>query len=342
MTQKKLQKVLVLGSGALKIGQAGEFDYSGSQALKALRQEGIKSVLVNPNIATIQTSEGIADKVYFQPVTTHFVTEIIKKERPDGILLAFGGQTALNCGTELYQKGILKEYGVEVLGTSVEAIMNTEDRDLFVKKLAEIGLKVPVSHAVENMDDALKAAREIGFPIMIRSAYALGGLGSGIGAGLVLRAGSSQGGQDVIGVCLAKTHPNFKVGTIGIVISICIYSICLFIYDIPTVLYSIIFAVVTGLGIDHVHVQNIKQECMIFTKKPGLSYAIMNDLKRGVTAWDGEGVYTGEDTYVLVTVISKFEEPHLKELIAKHDEHAFMIITDNTRVVGNFQKRFTE
>ena len=177
---KKLKKVLVLGSGALKIGQAGEFDYSGSQALKALREEGISSVLVNPNIATIQTSEGIADKVYFQPVNTHFVTEIIKKERPDGILLAFGGQTALNCGTELYQNGTLKEYGVEVLGTSVEAIMNTEDRDLFVKKLDEISLKTPISHAVENMEDALKAAREIGFPIMIRSAYALGGLGSGI------------------------------------------------------------------------------------------------------------------------------------------------------------------
>ena len=170
----------MLGSGALKIGQAGEFDYSGSQALKALREEGIKSVLVNPNIATIQTSEGIADQVYFQPVTPHFVTEIIKKERPDGILLAFGGQTALNCGTELYLNGTLSQYGVEVLGTSVEAIMNTEDRDLFVKKLDEIKLKTPVSHAVENMDDALKAAREIGFPIMIRSAYALGGLGSGI------------------------------------------------------------------------------------------------------------------------------------------------------------------
>ena len=180
MNKSHFSKVLVLGSGALKIGQAGEFDYSGSQALKALREEGIKSVLVNPNIATIQTSEGIADKVYFQPVTTHFVTEIIKKERPDGILLAFGGQTALNCGTELYQAGVLKEYGVKVLGTSVEAIMNTEDRDLFVKKLDEIELKTPVSHAVENMDDALKAAREIGFPIMIRSAYALGGLGSGI------------------------------------------------------------------------------------------------------------------------------------------------------------------
>ncbi len=178
--KKKLSKVLVLGSGALKIGQAGEFDYSGSQALKALREEGISSVLVNPNIATIQTSEGIADKVYFQPVNTYFVTEIIKKERPDGILLAFGGQTALNCGTELYQNGTLKEYGVEVLGTSVEAIMNTEDRDLFVKKLNEVELKTPVSHAVENMDDALRAAHEIGFPVMIRSAYALGGLGSGI------------------------------------------------------------------------------------------------------------------------------------------------------------------
>ena len=180
MMNKKLSKVLVLGSGALKIGQAGEFDYSGSQALKALRQEGIQSVLVNPNIATIQTSEGIADKVYFQPVTTHFVTEIIKKERPDGILLAFGGQTALNCGTELYQTGVLKEYGVEVLGTSVEAIMDTEDRDRFARRLDEAGLKTPVSHAVESMDAALKAAHEIGFPIMIRSAYALGGLGSGI------------------------------------------------------------------------------------------------------------------------------------------------------------------
>ena len=173
-------------------------------------------------------------------------------------------------------------------------------------------------------------------------ASVVGGLGSGIGAGLVLRAGSSQGGQDVIGVCLAKTHPNFKVGTIGIIISVCIYAICLFIYDIPTVLYSIIFAVVTGLGIDRVHVQNIKQECMIFTKKPGLSDLILHDLNRGVTAWDGEGVYTGEDTYVLVTVISKYEEPHLRELIAQHDPNAFMIISDNIRVIGNFQKRFTE
>ncbi len=178
--KKKLNKVLVLGSGALKIGQAGEFDYSGSQALKALREEGIQSVLVNPNIATIQTSEGIADRVYFQPVTPFFVTEIIKKERPDGILLAFGGQTALNCGTELYLNGTLKEYGVEVLGTSVDAIMYTEDRDLFVKKLDEIQLKTPVSEAVENMEDALKAAEKIGYPVMIRSAYALGGLGSGI------------------------------------------------------------------------------------------------------------------------------------------------------------------
>ncbi len=177
---KQIKKVLVLGSGALKIGQAGEFDYSGSQALKALREEGISSVLVNPNIATIQTSEGIADKVYFLPVTPFFVTGIIKKERPDGILLAFGGQTALNCGTELFLNGTLKEYGVEVLGTSVEAIMNTEDRDLFVKQLDQISIKTPVSHAVENMDDAIKAAREIGYPVMIRSAYALGGLGSGI------------------------------------------------------------------------------------------------------------------------------------------------------------------
>ncbi|MBR3014275.1 MAG: carbamoyl-phosphate synthase (glutamine-hydrolyzing) large subunit [Bacteroidaceae bacterium] len=178
--EKNLKKVLVLGSGALKIGQAGEFDYSGSQALKALREESISSVLVNPNIATIQTSEGIADKVYFLPITTYFVERIIEKERPDGILLAFGGQTALNCGTELYQKGILEKYGVKVLGTSVEAIMNTEDRDLFVNQLNQIPMKTPKSHAVENMADALKAASEIGYPVMIRSAYALGGLGSGI------------------------------------------------------------------------------------------------------------------------------------------------------------------
>lgn len=178
--KKHIKKVLVLGSGALKIGQAGEFDYSGSQALKALREEGISSVLVNPNIATIQTSEGIADTVYFLPVTAHFVTKIIEKERPDGILLAFGGQTALNCGTELYRNGTLAKYKVAVLGTSVEAIMETEDRDLFVKKLDEAGLKSPRSHAVESMDDALQAARSLGYPVMIRSAYALGGLGSGI------------------------------------------------------------------------------------------------------------------------------------------------------------------
>ncbi len=178
--KKQLKKVLVLGSGALKIGQAGEFDYSGSQALKALREEGIKSVLVNPNVATIQTSEGIADKVYFLPITPYFITEIIKKERPDGIMLAWGGQTGLNVGTALYQSGVLKEYGVEVLGTSVEAIMNTEDRDLFVKELNKVDLKVPVSQACETMDEAIAAARKIGYPIMIRSAYALGGLGSGV------------------------------------------------------------------------------------------------------------------------------------------------------------------
>ena len=180
MMKKQLKKVLVLGSGALKIGQAGEFDYSGSQALKALREEGISSILINPNVATIQTSEGIADKAYFLPVTPFFVTEIIKKERPDGIMLAWGGQTGLNVGTELYLSGVLKEYGVQVLGTSVEAIMNTEDRDLFVKELNKVDLKVPVSHACENMEEAVDAARKIGYPIMIRSAYALGGLGSGV------------------------------------------------------------------------------------------------------------------------------------------------------------------
>ena len=175
-----IKKVLLLGSGALKIGQAGEFDYSGSQALKALREEGISTVLINPNIATIQTSEGVADQVYFLPITPHFVEEVIKKERPDGILLAFGGQTALNCGTELYLNGTLEKYGVKVLGTSVEAIMITEDRDLFVKKLDEIEAKTPVSQAVESMEDAVEVAHRIGFPVMVRSAYALGGLGSGI------------------------------------------------------------------------------------------------------------------------------------------------------------------
>lgn len=180
MSKNNINKVLVLGSGALKIGQAGEFDYSGSQALKALRQDGIRSVLINPNIATIQTSEGIADKVYFLPVTPFFVEEVIKKEQPDGILLAFGGQTALNCGTQLYNDGTLGKYGVKVLGTSVEAIMDTEDRDLFVKKLDEANLKTPVSQAVETMADAIRAAEEIGYPVMIRSAYTLGGQGSGI------------------------------------------------------------------------------------------------------------------------------------------------------------------
>ena len=180
MSKNTINKVLVLGSGALKIGQAGEFDYSGSQALKALRQDGIRSVLINPNIATIQTSEGIADKVYFLPVTPFFVEEVIKKEQPDGILLAFGGQTALNCGTQLYTDGTLDKYGVSVLGTSVEAIMDTEDRDLFVKKLDQANLKTPVSQAVETMADAVRAAEEIGYPVMIRSAYALGGQGSGI------------------------------------------------------------------------------------------------------------------------------------------------------------------
>ena len=170
----------------------------------------------------------------------------------------------------------------------------------------------------------------------------VGGLGSGYGAGLVLRAGSSQGGQDLIGVCLAKTHPDFKVGAIGIAISVTIYTICLFVYDIPTVLYSIIFAVMTGIFIDKVHTQNIKIECMIFTKKEGLAQAILDELNRGVTTWEGIGAYTKEDSHVIVTVISKYEEPHLREIIARIDPDAFMIITDDARVAGNFQKRFTE
>lgn len=180
MKSQEIKKVVLLGSGALKIGQAGEFDYSGSQALKAMREEGISTVLINPNIATIQTSEGVADKVYFLPITPYYVEEVIKKEQPDGILLAFGGQTALNCGAELYNSGTLDKYGVKVLGTSVEAIMITEDRDLFVKKLNEIQAKTPVSEAVETMEDALRVANRIGFPVMVRSAFALGGLGSGI------------------------------------------------------------------------------------------------------------------------------------------------------------------
>ena len=178
--------------------------------------------------------------------------------------------------------------------------------------------------------------------ISIAMASAVGGLGSGYGAGLVLKAGSSQGGQDLIGVCLAKTHPDFKVGAIGIVISVCIYTICLFMYDIQTVLYSIIFAVVTGVMIDRVHTQNIKIECMIFTKKKGMVEAILKDVNRGATVWDGIGAYTNEDTHVIVTVISKYEEPHLREVIAGIDPNAFMIINDNARVAGYFQKRFTE
>ena len=176
---KKIKKVLLLGSGALKIGEAGEFDYSGSQALKALKEEGITTILINPNIATVQTSEGVADKIYFLPVTPYFVERVIQKEKPEGILLAFGGQTALNCGVQLYQSGILEKYNVQVLGTPVQAIMDTEDRELFVKKLDEIDVKTIKSEAVNSIEDAAKAASELGYPIIIRAAYALGGLGSG-------------------------------------------------------------------------------------------------------------------------------------------------------------------
>ena len=174
-----IKKILVLGSGALKIGEAGEFDYSGSQALKAIKEEGIETILINPNIATVQTSEGVADFVYFLPVTPFFVEKVIEKERPDGILLAFGGQTALNCGVALYQSGVLEKYNVKVLGTPVQAIMDTEDRELFVKRLDEIQVKTIKSEAVENIIDARKAAAELGYPVIIRAAYALGGLGSG-------------------------------------------------------------------------------------------------------------------------------------------------------------------
>ena len=174
-----IRKVLVLGSGALKIGEAGEFDYSGSQALKALREEGVRTILVNPNIATVQTSEGIADKVYFLPVTPAFVEKVIWKERPDGILLSFGGQTALNCGVELFRSGVLQQYGVEVLGTPVETIIDTEDRERFVARLDEIGVKTIRSHAATSVSEAAAAAREVGYPVIVRAAYALGGLGSG-------------------------------------------------------------------------------------------------------------------------------------------------------------------
>ena len=176
---KEIKKVLLLGSGALKIGEAGEFDYSGSQALKALKEEGIETILINPNIATVQTSEGVADKIYFLPVTPYFVERVIQKENPDGILLAFGGQTALNCGVQLYQAGTLEKYNVQVLGTPVQAIMDTEDRELFVRKLDEIDVKTIKSEAVNSIEDAAKAAAELGYPVIIRAAYALGGLGSG-------------------------------------------------------------------------------------------------------------------------------------------------------------------
>ena len=179
MEDKGIKKVLLLGSGALKIGEAGEFDYSGSQALKALKEEGIETVLINPNIATVQTSEGVADQIYFLPVTPFFVEKVIRKYRPQGILLAFGGQTALNCGVALYKEGILEKYGVQVLGTPVQAIIDTEDRELFVKKLDEIDVKTIKSHACENMEEARKAAAHLGYPVIIRAAYALGGLGSG-------------------------------------------------------------------------------------------------------------------------------------------------------------------
>lgn len=179
MIDQSIKKVLLLGSGALKIGEAGEFDYSGSQALKAMREEGISTVLINPNIATVQTSEGVADKIYFLPVTPYFVEKVIKKEKPQGILLAFGGQTALNCGVNLYKNGIFEKYGIKVLGTPVQSIIDTEDRDYFVKKLDQIDVKTIKSHAVETIEDARKAAAELGYPVILRAAYALGGLGSG-------------------------------------------------------------------------------------------------------------------------------------------------------------------
>ena len=179
MKDENIKKVLLLGSGALKIGEAGEFDYSGSQALKALREEGVETILINPNIATVQTSEGVADKVYFLPVQPYFVERVIKEEKPDGIMLAFGGQTALNCGVELYKSGVLEKYNIQVLGTPVQAIMDTEDRELFVEKLDEIDVKTIKSHAVNNIEEARKAAAELGYPVIIRAAYALGGLGSG-------------------------------------------------------------------------------------------------------------------------------------------------------------------
>ena len=179
MVDKNIKKVLILGSGALKIGEAGEFDYSGSQALKALKEEGIETVLINPNIATVQTSEGVADQIYFLPVTPYFVERVIEKEQPQGILLAFGGQTALNCGVQLYEQGILEKNNVQVLGTPVQAIIDTEDRELFVRRLDEIGVKTIKSEACSDIESARRAASQLGYPVIIRAAYALGGLGSG-------------------------------------------------------------------------------------------------------------------------------------------------------------------
>ncbi|HEY5504306.1 MAG TPA: hypothetical protein VIK28_04040, partial [Sedimentisphaerales bacterium] len=179
MSDKTIKKVLLLGSGALKIGEAGEFDYSGSQALKALKEEGIYTVLINPNIATVQTSEGVADQIYFLPVTPFFVEKVIQKEQPDGLLLSFGGQTALNCGVKLFESGVLEKYNLRILGTPVQSIINTEDRELFVNRLDEIDVKTIKSTAVGNLADAQTAAAALGYPIIVRAAYALGGLGSG-------------------------------------------------------------------------------------------------------------------------------------------------------------------
>ena len=182
MGKEIIEKVLLLGSGALKIGEAGEFDYSGTQALKALKEEGVKTILINPNIATVQTSEGIADEIYFLPVNSWFVEQVIRKEKPDGVLLSFGGQTALNCGVELYKNGIFEKYHVRVLGTPVQSIINTEDRNLFVEKLDQIGIKSASSIAADSEEDAVKAAHHLGYPVIVRAAYALGGMGSGFAA----------------------------------------------------------------------------------------------------------------------------------------------------------------
>ena len=196
MKENNIKKVLLLGSGALKIGEAGEVDYSGSQALKALKEEGIYTVLINPNIATVQTSEGVADQIYFLPVTPYFVEKVIEKERPDGIMLAFGGQTALNCGVSLYKDKIFEKYGVTVLGTPVQAIIDTEDREIFVQKLNEIDVKTIKSEAVENAADARRAARELGYPVIVRAAYALGGLGIHTGESIVIAPSQTLSNTD--------------------------------------------------------------------------------------------------------------------------------------------------